>query len=250
MKFPPIVERHEIQQGAKSGTRVVVVCEHASNHFPAEFGDLGLSDDQKSAHIAWDPGALGVARTLAKSVGADLVAGSVSRLIYDCNRPPEAPSAYPEKSEIFSIPGNADLSSDEKGARVAAVYEPFSQGLIEVLDRYDEAVIVTVHSFTPVYHGELRSCEVGILHDDDSRLADQLLKGWPADAPLRATRNDPYGPKDGVTHTLIEHGISRGWRNVMIEVRNDLIATPQMQEQVGLLLAERITEALDAEMEC
>ena len=43
-----------------------VVCEHASNHFPPEFGTLGLDATAQSAHIAWDPGALGLARCLSR----------------------------------------------------------------------------------------------------------------------------------------------------------------------------------------
>ncbi|GAA6150214.1 N-formylglutamate amidohydrolase [Pseudooceanicola nitratireducens] len=249
MAYPPAIGRfcEPDEKDRKKG--IVIVCEHASNVFPDDFGCLGLTDDQRRAHIAWDPGALGVARTMARELQGVLVSGRVSRLIYDCNRPPEAPSAFPDRSEIFDIPGNANLGADEKLRRVQQVYEPFREGLSEVLNSFEEAVIITVHSFTPVYHGKQRACEIGILHDADTRLADQLLEGWPDDAPLRATRNDPYGPEDGVTHTLKEHGISRGWRNVMLEIRNDLIGTSHLQDQVGQLLAARVSEALLAEKE-
>lgn len=249
MAFLPAIGRFCELNDAARVNGIVIVCEHAANIFPAEFGYLGLTEDQRRAHIAWDPGALGVARAMARALKAILVAGRVSRLIYDCNRPPEAPSAFPARSEVFAIPGNVDLSADEKLRRVQAVYEPFRKGLTDVLNNFDEAVIVTVHSFTPVFDGKIRSCEIGILHDSDTRLADQMLADWPEDAPLRATRNDPYGPEDGVTHTLKEHGISRGWRNVMLEIRNDLIGTSHLQEQVGQLLATRVSEALLAEKE-
>ena len=53
--------------------RCVIVCEHASNAFPEPWGTLGLSDAQRAAHIAWDPGALGLARGLAERLGSVLI---------------------------------------------------------------------------------------------------------------------------------------------------------------------------------
>ncbi|WP_328805915.1 N-formylglutamate amidohydrolase [Salipiger abyssi] len=241
--FLPLIEARD---ETRPSANVVVVCEHASNHFPEAFGTLGLGEDARRAHVAWDPGALGVARAMAAELNADLVAGSVSRLIYDCNRPPEAPSACPDRSERFEIPGNCTLSETDKAARVAAVYTPFRKALATLMQARGQGVLVTVHSFTPVYQGAPRDCEIGILHDRDSRLADALLSEWPGDAPWHASRNEPYGPGDGVTHTLVEHGIARGWPNVMLEIRNDLIASEATQSQAGRFLARRIALAMPA----
>ncbi|OWV90250.1 N-formylglutamate amidohydrolase [Rhizobium sp. R635] len=207
---------------------VLLVCEHASKTLPATFGDLGLPSEALSSHIAWDPGALAVARGISQALDATLVYQRFSRLIYDCNRPPSSPGAMPETSEVYAIPGNKDLSAGERLARTDALYVPFHdaiRGLIrDRRARGQDTVIVTMHSFTPIYHGRQRAVELGILHDEDSRLADRMLDAA-ADAPLyRTERNQPYGPEDGVTHTLILHGLSNGLRNVMIEVRNDLIA--------------------------
>lgn len=241
--FLPLIETRD---DARPSANVVIVCEHASNHFPEAFSTLGLDAAARRAHIAWDPGALGVARAMAAELNADLVAGSVSRLIYDCNRPPEAPSACPERSERFGIPGNRGLSETGRAERMAAVYTPFRKALATLMQARGQGVLVTVHSFTPVYRGASRACEIGILHDRDSRLADVLLADWPGDAPWRASRNDPYGPEDGVTHTLVEHGLPRGWPNVMLEIRNDLIAREAAQSRAGRFLARRIALALPA----
>ncbi len=238
--FPPAI----MQGAASADPAIVLVCEHASNALPDAFGTLGLSETERQAHVAWDPGALGVAQALQRLLRGDLVAGTVSRLLYDCNRPPEAESAYPARSEVFDIPGNRDLSAEAKAARVAAIYQPFSDALDRVMEGRGQGVLITVHSFTPVYHGQPRSCEIGILHDEDSRLADLMLQDWPGDAPLRAERNVPYGPEDGVTHTLRKHGIAKGWPNVMLEIRNDLIATQAQQQAVARVIADRLRVAL------
>ncbi|NKL06675.1 N-formylglutamate amidohydrolase [Rhizobium leguminosarum] len=229
---------------------VLLICEHASNALPVVYGDLGLPSEALSSHIAWDPGALAVARILSEVLDATLVYQRFSRLIYDCNRPPSSPGAMPETSEIYAIPGNKDLSPEERLARTDALYVPFHdaiRGLIrDRRARGQDSVIVTMHSFTPVYHGRERAVELGILHDEDSRLADLMLRAA-AEAPLyRTERNEPYGPEDGVTHTLILHGLSNGLRNVMIEVRNDLIADDSGQGVMADYLKGLLQQSLDA----
>ena len=206
--------------------RVVVLCEHASGRIPAEYDRLGLAAGDLESHAVWDPGARSLSLALSAALDAPVVAGAVSRLVYDCNRPPEAPSAMPEKSELIEVPGNQGLSQADRDARTAAVYDPFCAAVSEVLDaRGSDTVVVTVHSFTPVYFGKPRAVELGLLHDDDSRLADAMLARADLIAPRVVRRNDPYGPADGVTHSLRLHAQSRGLANVMIEVRNDLMCT-------------------------
>ena len=224
--------------GGRGG--VLLVCEHASAAIPGEFGGLGLSDEARLSHVAWDPGALAVAEGLSRRLDAPLASGVVSRLVYDLNRPPESPGAMPEQSEIHSIPGNAGLSEAARAARVARYYAPFHEGLSRMLDGM--AALVTVHSFTPSYHGARREVEIGVLHDSDARLADAMLARPPAGYLVR--RNDPYGPADGVTHTLIRHALPRGLPNVMLEVRNDLIASAAAQEAMAGTLADWLTAAL------
>ncbi|MFU1479310.1 N-formylglutamate amidohydrolase [Roseovarius sp. C7] len=206
---------------------VVILCEHASNRFPADFGDLGLSDADQKSHAAWDPGARAVALGLSQALDAPLVASTVSRLVYDCNRPPEALSAMPAQSEKIIVPGNRDLDEAGRAARVAQVYLPFRDAVNRLLDARAAAglpsLIVTIHSFTPVYNDRPRAVEIGILHDENAELADAMLDQAQLLPHRRVERNEPYGPQDGVTHSLKEYGIARDLPNVMIEIRNDLL---------------------------
>jgi predicted N-formylglutamate amidohydrolase len=228
----------------------LLICEHASRRLPERFGTLGLSPEALVSHIAWDPGALAVARAMSKVLDATLIYQRFSRLIYDCNRPPEAPGAMPEESEIYRIPGNAGLTGEERRARTDAVYVPFHDAVRAEIrkrrGRGQDTIIVTMHSFTPVYNGKARAVELGILHDEDRRLADRMIE-LAAQAPLyRTERNSPYGPEDGVTHTLILHGLSNGLRNVMIEVRNDLIGDENGQEVMADYLTGLLQNSLEA----
>jgi len=206
---------------------IIFVCEHASNFIPEEFNRLGLSEAQIQSHIAWDPGALAVALLLSEKFDAPLVYPNISRLLYDCNRPPGEPSAIASKSEIHTIPGNTNLSQEAISSRVKIIYKPFIQAIDVItkgqIERGILPFIVTIHSFSPFYYGKKREVEIGILHDQDKRLADCLINCCDAETLYKVRRNEPYGPADGVTHTLKERAQSIGLANVMVEIRNDLI---------------------------
>lgn len=228
---------------AKASSPIVLVCEHASAFIPEVFEGLGVTGEALTSHVAWDPGALALANRMAEHLDAVLVAAKTSRLVYDCNRPPDAPDAMPARSEIVDVPGNANLSAAQKADRVANYYAPFRAAVSDILGARRDPVLITVHSFTRVYHGQPREVEIGVLHDADARLADALLSN-DGMANQNVQRNEPYGPDDGVTHTLQEHALPGGLLNVMLEVRNDLIADTASQTVMADRLSTWIEQAL------
>ncbi len=230
----------------RGNSHVLLVCEHASNFIPSEYNALGLSESEIQSHITWDPGALKVAEHLVELLDAPLIAQKISRLVYDCNRPPNSPDAMRPASEMYRVPGNKDLTDSQKQARVDAVYTPFRDALRQAIDTRIalDPVIVTIHSFTPTYNGIARDTEIGVLHDTDSRFADAILSSA-AVTKFNVQRNQPYGPADGVTHTLTDQAISRGLRNVMFEIRNDLLTTPNAQREVAEWLGLLLTSSLN-----
>lgn len=227
---------------------VIVVCEHASRRIPEQLGDMGLSQSALSSHIAWDPGALPVAQAIARQMSAALIYGGVSRLVYDCNRPPEASDAMPARSEDIAIPSNSRLSEIERENRVAEVYTPFCTELGGMLERYGDTLelMVTIHSFTPVYRGQNRSVELGLLHGEDDRFALEMMEAKASNLSLKTQLNEPYSAADGVAHTLDFHAAPRGLLNVMIEIRNDLIQTPEQQQAMADALVPWLGRTLNA----
>lgn len=235
-----------IVERANAQGRIVLVCEHASNTIPERFENLGLSTDQQQAHIAWDPGALALARGLAEHLDAVLIHAGLSRLIYDLNRPPHAAGAMPARSEVYDIPGNAQISPAERLARTNAIYLPFHDRLRHEIARRLalglDPVLVTIHSFTPVYFGQQRAVEFGVIHDADPRLAQAVVEAAPENLITRL--NEPYSAADGVAHTLAVQATPMGIANVMLEVRNDLIADPAAQSAMAERLAPVLARAL------
>jgi predicted N-formylglutamate amidohydrolase len=232
-------------EGRRDAGRFLIVCDHASNALPSRYGDLGLDAERLASHIAWDPGALAVARGLAERLGAPLVHSTVSRLVVDVNRPPTAPDLIVETSETTRIPGNADLSEAERQRRVAAVHAPYHAAIERVVDARLAAgratSLIAIHSFEPVYRGVRRPWPVGVIFDRDRRLADILIQGLGA-AGLDVGVNAPYSPADRVYYTLSRHGEARGLACVMLEIRNDLIRSAE----AGAAWAERLASLLQA----
>lgn len=245
--FPATVE------AATASGPILLVCEHASNAFPAPWGTLGLTDDQRAAHISWDPGALALSRALSHRLDACLIHAPVSRLIYDLNRGPDRADAMASRSEIHDIPGNAGLTVADRLARTESVYLPFHTCLhTQIAKRLAlgrPTVVVTIHSFTPVYHGRPRALEFGVIHDTDDRLAVAIVSAAAQTTSLRCALNEPYSAADGVTHTLRLHATPYGLVNAMLEVRNDLIATSAMADAVADQLAPVLRQAVTSVLE-
>lgn len=227
----------------------ILVCEHAVHFIPPELNDLGLDKATINSHVGSDLGALAVAKLMAEQLNAPLVASQISRLVYDCNRPPEEPSAMPETCEIYDIVGNKNLSQAARDERTQKYYMPFTNLLSQTIEQQmsngNLPVIVTIHSFTGIYYGKPRAVEIGILHDEDTRFADAMLLAAKDCSNFKFERNEPYGPQDGVTHTLKLHALKNGLLNVMIEVRNDLIANEQDQVKVAKTLSKYVQNALN-----
>ncbi|MDX8520125.1 N-formylglutamate amidohydrolase [Mesorhizobium dulcispinae] len=218
----------------------VLTCDHASNFLPAEFGTLGLPAEDLSRHIAWDPGALPVASRMADALDATLVETCVSRLVIDCNRPLDAPDLVPPVSETTAIPGNAGLSEKQRAARVDLAWRPFHDTVARLIDerlaRGQETWLVSVHSFTPLFKGKSRPWHIGVIHDDDRRLAAPLISALQRLAGVTVGVNEPYSPADRVYFTLERHARSRGLACAMIEIRNDEISGETGQRKWADLL--------------
>ena len=228
--------------GAAQASGFVLVCEHASAFIPPILGDLGLSPQARFSHAAWDIGAQDLAEALADALQAPLILGAMSRLVYDCNRPLDAPDCVPARSEVFDVPGNATLSAADRDARYENVHQPFHGAVADTLDAAAPTTcLVTVHTFTPVYNGQTRAVEVGFLFHDDDRLATAALAHAADTLPLRVALNEPYSATDGVTHMLQTHG--QGRPHLMIEVRNDLVNTADKARTIAMQLATALQAA-------
>jgi predicted N-formylglutamate amidohydrolase len=214
---------------ASGAASVLLLCDHASRTVPRALGDLGLDATAFDRHIAWDIGALDVARRLADAFDAPLVAAGYSRLVVDMNRDPDHPSAIPAESEDTVIPANVGLAPNERARRVAALHTPYHALVAATIDalvaRGTAPVIVSVHSFTPVYRAVVRPWHVGVLWNRDARLALPLIAALRERKDLLVGDNEPYSGQGGLGYTMQRHADARGLPQVSLEIRQDLIDT-------------------------
>ena len=215
--------------------------DHYGRAIPRGLGDLGLPEGELTRHIAWDIGIAGVARALSKHLDAHLIAQAYSRLVIDCNRPLDAPGSIPRISEATIIPGNEGLSREATEARRRQVFDPYHRRITAVIDRRlaegAPTVLVSLHSFTPVYAGIKRPWHVGTLYQSDIRLPSLLLKGLRAQADLVVGDNEPYAVSNETDYTIPVHGEARGLMNTGIEIRQDLISDQSGETQWAERLA-------------
>jgi len=236
---PPFIE-----VGLQGRSNFVIVVDHASRRIPRRLNDLGLPESELRRHIAWDIGALGVARQVAAALDAPLVAQNYSRLVIDCNRDPQVATSIPRSSESIDIPGNRGLSDADIAARRAEIFEPYHQRIRALLDARAAAgrptILVAQHSMTDIYHGVRRDMHAAVLYNRDRRFAGLVLDGLRREAGLIIADNEPYFVSDETDYTIPRHGEDRGLPHVEIELRQDLVGDDAGQAE----WARRITQAL------
>jgi predicted N-formylglutamate amidohydrolase len=238
---PPVFE-----QNAAGRSPFLFTCDHYGRLIPRALGDLGLPESELTRHIAWDIGVAGVAERLSKHLDAHLIAQRYSRLVIDCNRPPGAPSSIPGISEATTIQGNEGLARDAAEMRRRQIFDPYHRRIHEVIDRRLRdgvpTVLVSLHSFTPVYAGIARPWHIGTLYHRDTRLPPLLLASLRAESDLVVGDNEPYAVSDETDYTIPVHGEARRLMNTGIEIRQDLIADQAGEKQWADRLARILGE--------
>jgi len=206
---------------------IVLTCEHASNHIPAEYAGLGLAPHELTRHIAWDIGVAAVTRELARRLDAPAFLGTYSRLLIDLNRPVDSPTSIPARSEATDIPGNIGIDDTEKNRRIERMFTPFHERIETLLDAREKqgrkSRIVGIHSFTPVFHGVQRPWHVGILYGQSKDYAEALMTELRRDPALVVDGNVPYIIDRLEDYAIPVHGEDRGYPAVLVEVRQDLL---------------------------
>lgn len=227
---------------------LVLVCDHASNAVPPWVTPLGLSPEDMSRHIAWDVGARGVTLGLADRLGAPAIMSTYSRLVIDPNRGVHDPTLVMKLYDGSVIPGNRHVDGAEVQRRIEHLHRPYHEAIDETLDAMIAAgrspALVSIHSFTPQLRGRPpRPWHVGVLWDRDDRLVGPLLTRLRLEEDIIVGDNEPYsGQLAG--DCMWMHGTARDIPHVLIEVRNDLIATPEGEREWAERLAPLIDQAI------
>jgi len=243
----PDEPRAVIEHKPDGASSFLLVCDHAGRRIPRKLENLGLSEADLGRHIGWDIGIAGVGRLLADRLDAALIMQPYSRLVIDCNRPPGTPTSIASKSEATVIPGNENISPQDAEQRRLEIFKPYHQTIEKHLaaraKAKRETILISLHSFTPVYTGVSRPWHAGVLYNRYDPLAAALLALMREAGEMTFGDNEPYSVTDDTDYTIPVHGEKRGLPHVAIEIRQDLIAEEPGQRKWAERLADLLPKA-------
>lgn len=222
---------YRFQPGADP--QLLVLCDHAGHTLPAAYGGLGMDERDRLSHVAWDPGAYGVAHALALALGCPAFHGVYSRLLVDLNRAPDASDLIVFENDGVRVPGNLAVDDAERARRIALFHRPYHLAiqayLVELAARGLHPLLVSVHSFTPIFNGRSRPWPVGVLWKQDSAWLQRVFAGLRAEG-LEVGDNQPYDGRAALGYSLDHHALPRGLPHVLFEVRQDLLEGAAAQQ--------------------
>jgi predicted N-formylglutamate amidohydrolase len=225
----------------------IIVVDHASARIPRRLANLGLPDSELKRHIAWDIGALDVARRVAELLDAPLLAQNYSRLVIDCNRDPNVATSIPLISELCEIPGNRGLSSGAIAARRREIFDPYHRRIRELLDSRQamgrRPIVVAQHTMTDVYKGDRREMHAAVLYNRDRGFAGAVLEMLRREPHLIIADNEPYFVSDETDYTIPHHAEARLLPHVELEIRQDLVSDEVGQAEWAARIAGVLEDA-------
>ena len=225
-----------------------MTCDHAGREIPRRLGDLGVPEAELARHIAWDIGALGVARRLSEHLDAALVSQTYSRLVIDCNRRLNDPTSIAQESDRIPVPGNKGLREADRTARAVAIFHPYHQAITTAIERKrhhgPDPVLLSLHSFTPQMNGFVRPWHIGILWNRDPRLPVPLMARLTQEPGIVVGDNEPYSGRDEHGYSVIAHGEALNLPHGLIEVRQDLISDDAGVEKWSEILIRVLKDVL------
>jgi predicted N-formylglutamate amidohydrolase len=174
------------------------------------------------------------------------VLGGFSRLVIDLNRDPSSTNSIPAQSDGIPIPRNQGLDDADRLARRTELFDPYHEAVATALDRARAdgvaPAVVNVHSFTPALaDGVHRPWQIGLLWRHDDRLVAPLQEHLHAEPGLAVGDNEPYSGHIHEGYTLPHHAEQPGLAHVLLEVRDDQLATDEGVEE----WVDRLSGALD-----
>ncbi len=226
---------------AQGRQNVFIFGDHASNHIPPDYNNLGLSGDDLTRHIAWDIGTEQIVRRLCAHFKCGGQLAGVSRLVIDLNRDMTMDSLIPDHSDETLITGNANLTPAQRQDRISRFYSPYHTELGRQLDQRDDPFVLSVHSFTPQPRGGARRLtDIGLLVKHDEPSAEQFKHSLDSlGQGFNVGMNKPYSAYD-LNYTIDAHVAPRALRHLAIEIRQDLVDTAAGVAEISNLLAERL----------
>ena len=228
---------------AKKKKRILIIADHASNYIPDSLDNLGLNKNLFNTHIAYDLGVKELCIDLSKLLKSKYIIGEYSRLIIDLNRDLLDPTLIPEIVDRKIIPKNVNLSANEKKIRITEVYNRYHNNIKRTINSDHITILISLHSFNPIFKNKKRNIHFGILSNEDRRLSNCIITDMRRRG-LKVGDNEPY-EGNLIGDTMYKHGLKNNLHHTLIEVRNDLLSSSTKIHRVSVLLKQVINNSIN-----
>jgi predicted N-formylglutamate amidohydrolase len=219
---------------------ILIIVDHASNFIPHKYKNLGLSKGLLKSHIAYDIDIRESAYILSQYLKSHLICGEYSRLMIDLNRGLKDPTLITTISDKKIIPGNIKIDPEDKKFRINKIYRKYHSHIKSTICKNDIKLIVSLHSFNPIYKNKKRNIEIGILSNNDKRYSSKLIHNLKMKNYILGDNEPYYGDLRG--DSLNRHGLKNNLLHVLIELRNDLINTRVKRQKICKFISKNITK--------
>ena len=223
--------------------QVLLLCDHASNRIPRALENLGVEEWVKDRHVAYDIGVEWITRYMSEKLNAPAFLTNYSRLVIDCNREVEDPSSMPVVSDNIDVPGNHDLSVQDKEIRWGDLFWPYHNAIDEWTQSLKQQNIVpavlSIHSLTERMGDQERPWDIMFIRNRDHRIMGPLIDKLRAQG-LNVGDNEPYDGRVLRGYTIEQHAERHGFPHMLVEFRQDLIDT----QEKALKWADTLMDAL------
>lgn len=226
-------DAYEVVRGGDA-ENLLIICEHASLRLPSPWSWPEEDAWIVGTHWSFDLGAADLARDLARTLSCTAVLSRYTRLLIDPNRDLDSLTLCRGEAEGHAIRLNAAVDDDDRRRRITDYYAPYHRRIERALEAMPQAAILSVHTFTPVYEGQVRTVEVGVLFDRHPDLAQDFGRevrrgGW------RTALNEPYSGQAGFAFSPELHAARHQRRCLELEIRQDLAV--DQDRRPGLIAA-------------
>ena len=179
---------------------------------------------------------------------APAVLSPISRLVIDCNRHLDAPDLIPEQSDGTVIPGNQNLSAQDRTLRIEHWFEPY-QAAVEAIfverERLGVAsVAISIHSMTDNLAGSPRPWQISFSSHHDRRLAEPMIEILRRAKDIEVGDNQPYSMDPAIDFSTPFHAVRRNLPYLQVEFRQDEILRTAGQIRWAERFAQALSEAV------
>lgn len=233
----------------------LIVADHCSNLVPDKLNQLGLSDTSLLQHYAYDIGTEHLVKAVADLLNAPAIMAGYSRLVVDVNRDLShdtlfSTQAFDPDQGVINIPGNKDLTEEQRQQRIDAFYMPYDDAIRRHIDsvflKGIIPVVISIHSFTRYFYKIQRPWDLGVLWAQDNRLVEPITSFF-EERRFNVGHNQPYDYRFVSGSTTIRHAESRRLPSVTLEFCNDRINTKSKAEYWGEMLYQSLNDKINDE---